>query len=169
MKLSELMSGVTPDPEYEGWVTNDDFVFAIDMDPGASAPTDVDDYGVVQMGIEGLDAQLNPITVDKTYIRAGQSTQRTGTQRSFTVSGDRYIGDAVQDYLFGHKIKYGTGNSVITNYVYFNILNGKGEKGQVSIIINSDGGGNAGESSAIDVEFRKVGATPTEYTYSASV
>ena len=49
MKLSELMSGVTPDPEYEGWVTNDDFVFAIDMDPGASAPTDVDDYGVLKV------------------------------------------------------------------------------------------------------------------------
>ena len=167
MKLSELMTGVTPEAAYEGWVTNDDFVFAIDLDPGASSPTEVSDYGVVQMGIEGLDAQLNPITVDKTYIRAGQSTQRTGNQRSFTVSGDRYIGDEVQDYLFSHKIKYGTGNAVITNYVYFNILNGKGEKGQVSIIINSDGAGNAGESSTIDVEFRKVGSTPEEYTYSA--
>ncbi len=166
MKLSELMQGKTPKPDYEGWVTNDDYVFAIDLEPAAEAATAVKDYGVVQMGIEGLDAQLNPITVDKTYIRAGQSTQRTGTQRAFTVSGDRYIGDEVQDYLFSHGIKYGTGNDVITNYVYFNILNGKGEKGQVSIIINSDGGGNAGESSAIDVEFRKVGSVPAEYTYS---
>lgn len=169
MKLSELMAGVTPDEDFEGWVTNDDFVFAIDLDPSAETTTTEANYGVVQIGIEGLDAQLNPITQDKTYIRAGQSTQRTGTQRSFTVSGDRYIGDDVQDYLFKHAIKYGTGNAVITNYVYFNMLNGKGEKGQVSIIINSDGGGNAGESSAIDVEFRKVGSTPTEYTYSASV
>ena len=120
------------------------------------------------MGIEGLDAQLNPITQDKTYIRAGQSTMRTGTQRSFKVSGDRYIGDEVQDYIFGHGIKYGTGNAVVTDYVYFNILNGKGEKGQVSIIINSDGGGNAGESAAIDVEFKKIGNVPTEYTYSAT-
>lgn len=92
----------------------------------------------MQMGIEGLDAQLNPITQDKTYIRAGQSTMRTGTQRSFKVSGDRYIGDEVQDYIFGHGIKYGTGNAVVTDYVCFNILNGK-VKGQVSIIINSDG------------------------------
>ena len=167
MKLSELMAGVTPEADFEGWVTNDDFVFAIDLDPSAETATTEANYGVVQIGIEGLDAQLNPITQDKTYIRAGQSTQRTGTQRSFTVSGDRYIGDDVQDYLFKHAIKYGTGNAVITNYVYFNMLNGKGEKGQVSIIINSDGGGNAGESSAIDVEFRKVGSTPTEYTYSA--
>lgn len=167
MKLSELMAGFTPDEDFEGWVTNDDWVFAINLTPGTPT-TQVSDYGVVQMGIEGLDAQLNPITSEKTYIRAGQSTQRTGTQRSFAVTGDRYIGDEVQDYIFSHAIKYGTGNAVVTDYVYFNVLNGKGEKGQVSIIINSDGGGNAGESSAIDVEFRKIGSNPTEYTYSAA-
>lgn len=168
MKLSELMQGKTPNPDYEGWVTNDDFVFAINLTPSSTSATAVSDYGVVQMGIEGLDAQMNPITVDKKYIRAGQSTQRTGNQRSFSVTGDRYIGDDVQDYIFSHKIKYGTGNTVITDYVYFNILNGKGEKGKVSIIINSDGGGNAGESAAIDVEFKKVGNQPEEYTYSES-
>lgn len=169
MKLSELMQGKAPNPDYEGWVTNDDYVFAINLTPKAENPTEVANYGVVQMGIEGLDAQLNPITVDKTYIRAGQSTQRTGTQRSFSVSGDRYIGDDVQDYIFSHNIKYGTGNTVITDYVYFNILNGKGEKGQVTIIINSDGGGNAGESSAIDVEFKKVGNVPVEFDYTTEV
>lgn len=167
MKLNELMSGVTPNPSYEGWVTNDDFVFAIDTKPEASQATEVKNYAVVQLGIEGLDAQLNPITVDKTYVRAGKSTQRTGTQRTFKVSGDRYIGDDAQDYIFSHAIKYGTGNAVVTNYVYFNILTGKGEKGQVSIIVNSEGSGNAGESSSIDVEFKKIGSVPSEYTYSA--
>lgn len=166
MTLKELMQDFTPDPSFEGWVTNDDFVLAINLNPGTT--TDVKEFGVAQMGVEGLDAQLNPITVDKTYVRAGQSTQRTGTQRSFKMSGDRYIGDAVQDYLFGHAIKYGTGNSVITDYVYFNVLNGKGEKGKVTIIINSDGSGNAGETSTIDVEFKKVGSTPEEFTYSAN-
>ena len=74
MKLSELMAGVTPEADFEGWVTNDDFVFAIDLDPSAETATTEANYGVVQIGIEGLDAQLNPITQDKTYIRAGQST-----------------------------------------------------------------------------------------------
>ncbi|MEE1448555.1 phage tail tube protein [Faecalitalea cylindroides] len=166
MKLSELMQGYTPSPDFEGWVTNDDFVLAINTTPETNSVKETE-YHVVQLGIEGLDAQMNPITVDKTYIRAGQSTQRTGNQRSFTISGDRYIGDEVQDYIFSHAIKYGTGNKVITDYVYFCLLTGKGEKGKVSIIINSDGGGNAGESAAIDVEFRKVGDNPTEYTYSA--
>ncbi len=168
MKLSELMKGITPKADYEGWVTNDDMVFAIDTTPTAAAATEPGDYAVVQMGIEGLDSQLNPVTQDKQYIRAGQSTMRTGTQRSFAVTGDRYIGDEAQDFILSHKMKYGTGNAVITNYVYFDILTGKGEKGQVSVIVNSDGSGNSGESAAIDIEFKKVGNTPAEYTYTAA-
>ena len=162
MKISELMAGVTPNASYEGWVTADDWVLAIDTNPSASAATDVKDYEVVQMGIEGLDANLNPVTSEKTYIRAGKSTQKTGTARSFAVSGDRYIGDPAQDFM-----KYAKGNAAVTNYVYFCILNGKGEKGQVSVIVNSEGGGNAGESSSIDINLQKIGAEPEEYTYSA--
>ena len=165
MKLSELMAGYTPDPEFTGYATNDDYVLAIDT--GTSQ--DEDDYEVVEMGVAGLDAQMNPITQDKTYIRAGQSTQKTGTQRAFKVTGDRYIGDAAQDFLLSHKMKYGTGNSVIVPYVYFCILTGKGEKGKVSIIVNSDGSGNAGESSSIDIDLRKAGELPEEYTYTASL
>lgn len=164
MKLRELMAGAAPKSDYEGWVTNDDFVLAINLTPGV-ADTKAADYAVVQMGVEGLDAQLNPVTSDKTYIRAGTSTLKTGASRSFKVSGDRYIGDEAQDYIMSHKIKYGTGNAVVTDYVYFDILTGKGEKGQLSIIVNSDGGGNAGESAAIDVEFKKVGKQAVEFEW----
>lgn len=164
MKLSELMAKNTPSASYEGWVTNDDYVLAINTG-GAQNESD---YEVVEMGISGLDSQMNPITVDKTYIRAGQSTMKTGTQRSFSLSGDRYVGDPAQDYMLAHNMKYGTGNNVVTDYVYFCILNGKGEKGKVSVIVNSDGSGNAGESSAVDIELKKSGATPSEYTYSGA-
>ena len=144
-------------------MTNDDYVLAIAVGEAASE----DDYEVVQMGISGLDSQMNPITQDKTYIRAGQSTMKTGTQRSFKLSGDRYVGDPAQDYMLQHGIKYGTGNAVVVPYVYFCILNGKGEKGKATIIVNSDGSGNAGESSALDIELKKSGDVPEEYTYSA--
>ncbi len=166
MKLRELMAGHKPDPDYEGWVTNDDYVLAIDLKPGEKPETDTNEYAVVEIGISGLDSQMNPVTQDKQYIRSGQNTMKTGTQRSFKIGGDRYVGDEAQDYCLSHKMKYGTGNGVVTNYVYFNILNGKGEKGQVSIIVNSDGSGNAGESSAVDIEFKKIGSNPVEYTYS---
>ena len=167
MKVSELMKDRTVNPEYEGWVTNDDYVFAINASPeGASATAD-GDFEVVEMGIAGLDSQMNPVTQDKQYIRSGQNTMKTGTQRSFSVTGDRYVGDEAQDFCLSHKMKYGTGNNVVTDYLYFNILNGKGEKGKVSIIVNSDGSGNAGESSAVDIEFKKIGSNPVEYAYTA--
>ena len=162
MKVKELMQDFQPNADFEGWVTNDDYVLAINT---SKEQCDVGDYDVVQMGVEGLDAQMNPVTTDKQYIRAGQSTQKTGTQRTFTVSGDRYIGDPAQDYMLNHAIKYGTGNSVVVPYVYFNVLNGEGEKGQVSILVNSDGGGNAGESSGIDIELKKIGSLPTAFNY----
>ena len=57
------------------------------------------------------------------------------------------------------------GQKVIVPYVYFSVLTGKGEKGTASIIVNSDGGGNAGENSAISIDLRSVGTKPTEYTY----
>lgn len=166
MTLTELMQGKTPSAAFEGWITNDDWVLAVDITTGD--PTVIGDFIVAQMGVAGLDAQLNPVTQDKQYIRAGNSTIKTGTQRTFKVSGDRYVGDEFQDYCFSHAIKYGTGNAVVVPYVYFNILNGKGEKGEVSIIVNSDGGGNSGESSAVDIELKKSGAVPTEYTYSTT-
>lgn len=167
MKVSELMKDRTVNPDYEGWVTNDDYVFAINASPeGASATAD-GDFEVVEMGIAGLDSQMNPVTQDKQYIRSGQNTMKTGTQRSFSVTGDRYVGDEAQDFCLSHKMKYGTGNNVVTDYLYFNILNGKGEKGKVSIIVNSDGSGNAGESSAVDIEFKKIGSNPVEYAYTA--
>ena len=165
MKLSELMSGVTPDPQFTGFVTNDDYVLAINTGEATAEK----DYEVVEMGVAGLDSQMNPITQDKTYIRAGQSTQTTGTQRAFKITGDRYMGDAAQDFMLAHSMKYGTGNAVVVDYVYFCMLTGKGEKGKASIIVNSDGSGNAGESSSIDIDLKKSGALPTEYTYSASV
>lgn len=167
MKVSELMQDKNLDPDYEGWVTNDDYVFAIDTSGKSSQTTPVGDYAVVEIGIAGLDSQMNPVTQDKQYIRSGQNTMKTGTQRSFSVTGDRYVGDAAQDFCLSHAMKYGTGNNVVVNYVYFNILNGKGERGQASIIVNSDGSGNAGESSAVDIEFKKIGSNPTEYTYGA--
>lgn len=170
MKLSELMSGVTLDANFTGFVTNDDFVLAVDCgETPATDFTSAKDFAVVQMGVAGLDSNLNPITQDKTYIRAGQSTAKTGNQRSFSVTGDRYIGDDFQDFALGHAIKYGTGQTVVRKYVYFNIVTGKGESGDCCIIVNSDGSGEAGNSSEIDIELKKSGAAPSEYTYTPTV
>ena len=169
MKLSELMGKVTVNKQFTGFVTNDDWVLAVDCGETAAADfTDVGNFAVVQMGVAGLDSNLNPITQDKTYIRAGQSTAKTGNQRSFAVTGDRYIGDEFQDFALSHPIKYGTGQTVVRKYVYFNIITGAGEKGDAAIIVNSDGSGEAGNSSEIDIELKKSGAQPEEYNWTAA-
>lgn len=168
MTLTELMTGVSVNPQFTGFVTNDDMVLAVDCGATpADSFEDVGSFAVVQMGVAGLDSNMNPITQDKTYIRAGQSTAKTGNQRSFSVSGDRYVGDAFQDFALSHAIKYGTGQTVIRKYVYFNIITGKGESGEAVIIVNSDGSGEAGNSAEIDIEIKKSGSQPAEYTWSA--
>ena len=123
---------------------------------------------LVRLSRSNFPSRFHLKAQDKQYIRAGQSTTKTGTQRSFAVSGDRYVGDDFQDFALSHAVKYGTGNSVVRDYVYFCLLNGQGEKGKCSIIVNSDGAGDAGESSEIDIELKKSGDAPASYTYSAA-
>lgn len=167
MKVSELMAKYTPNKDFEGFVTNDDFLLAVDVSTTQDAA--IGEYAVVQMGIEGLDSSMNATTMDKQYIRAGQSTTKTGTQRTFTVSGDRYVGDAFQDFALSHEIKYGTGQTVNVKYVYFCLKNGIGEKGTIAIIVNSDAAGNSGDNATISIDLRKSGAMPDKFDYSTEV
>jgi hypothetical protein len=164
MKLSEVMALYpTPDPAFAGIVTNDDNILAIDISAEKNAA--VQDYVVVQSAIEGVDAQLNAATTDKTYIRAGQSSTKTNVQRTFKATGDRYIGDEFQDYAI--DTRYKVGQNAVVPFVWFNKLNGKGEKGLASIIVNSDGSGNAGNTAAIDIDLKKTGDMPLNFDYTA--
>ena len=125
MKLSELMADVTPNPGYAGIANTDDFVLAVDI--AAESTGKKADYVVVQTGITAVDAQLNPETEDKTYLRTGTSTTKTSTQRTFNVTGDRMEGDDFQDFALSHAIKFGKGQAIVKPYVYFSMLTGKGE------------------------------------------
>ena len=164
MKLSELMAGVTPDEEFAGIVTAGDMVLAIDFSGAASSP---DDYIVADEGVTEQSGALEAVTAESTYLRSGTSNTKTGTTRTFTVTGDRFAGDEFQDALLAHKLKFGTGQTVIKPYVYFNMLTGKGEKGSISIAIEDDHSGTAGENAGWSATMTARG-TPTEYTYSAS-
>ncbi len=163
MLLGAFMASIpAPDPEYDGITTTDDYVFAINT---AGIGGDVDTFAVSQTAVEGIDAQMGAAVSDKQYLRAGMSSTKTGTQRTFKVTGDRYIGDDFQDFVFSHDIKYGVGQAVTVEYVWFCLLNGRGEKGKAAIIVNSDGSGTAGNTASIDVDFRKTGEAPEPFTY----
>lgn len=163
MKLSELMSGKTAVANFKGVVTPNDFVLAIDI--SGNPATQVKDYVVLQLGIEGIDAKMESDSTDKQYLRDGKSTTKTGMQRTFSIGGDRYIGDEAQDYIFSLTNMLATGASAVVPYVYFNLKTFTGEKGTLTILVNSDGGGNAEDTAEIDVELKKSGAAPTAFTY----
>lgn len=161
MKLSELMQGRTPNPDFEGFSTADDMVLAIDFSGAAADPGE---YIVAQNGITEQSGRLEARTQDSQYLRTGQVTTKTGTSRSFAVNGDRYNKDEFQDEILSHAIKYGTGQAVVKPYVYFNMLTGKGEKGSLSITVEDDLSGAAGENASFSATLTST-VKPTEYTY----
>lgn len=160
MLLKDLMKDYTPNASYTGEVMADDYALAIKV---SSTSEKVADYAVVQEHTEGVDSSLNSESNDKQYIRAGKSTTKKSTQRTFTITADRYEGDEAQDYM--DSVKYKTGSDVITDYVYFSLKTGKGEKGKISIAVDKDGGGNAGDNAGFSATLSKNGAAPTAYTY----
>lgn len=159
LTVSQLMTGKTPVADYEGITTADDMVLAVSFNNA----TKVDDYIVAQLGIKGVESSLNPETQESQYIRQGKSTVKTGTQRTFTITGDRFLGDDFQDKALATKFE--TGQGVVIDYVWFNILTGKGEKGKASVMVEQDSGGNAGDNANFSISLNSVGEKPTEYTY----
>lgn len=157
------MTGITPNADFTGVELNDDYILAIQTGDAQSA---VGDWIVCADRIKGHSAALNPKTTDTTFLRAGTVTTKTGNQRTFSIEGERVVGDAFQDYCLSHDVKYGTGSDVIVPYVYFSIRTGKGEQGKAAIIVSSDADGNAGESAGVKLELRATGI-PAEYTYTA--
>jgi len=165
MKLSELMSGKTPNPEFEGFSTADDMVLAIDFDAADNTP--IADYIVAQAGITSQAGSLSAQTQTSQYLRTGEVQTKTGTSRAFKVEGDRYNKDPFQDELLAHKLKYGTGQAVIKPYVYFNLLTGKGERGKISIVVEDDLSGGAGDNASFGATLTST-EMPTEYNYVAA-
>lgn len=166
MKLSEVMKKITPSTDYSGEVTGDDFILALDCtDSGNAASPDV--YDVATVHVSNYGAELSPETDSSQFYYEGYTAMKKSTSRKFKPVGKRLMGDAFQDFVCSHAIKFGKGNKVLRDYVYFCALTGKGEKGKVLILVNNDGAAESGAVGDIDIELQVVGV-PEEYTYTAS-
>lgn len=167
MTVKEVLTkkGITPDPEYTGVEMADDFVLAIQTE---ASQADVNDWIVCQDFVRSHTGTINAQTEDATYIRTGTSTLKASAQRTINIQGDRFPGDPFQDFVLSHKIKYGTGQDCIVEYVYFSLRTGKGEKGQASLVVTADAEGDAGKKATFTVSMPAV-STPDEYTYTAPV
>ena len=168
MTVSETLAalktkkGIVPSADYTGTEKADDFIFAIQTD--AATQTKESDWVVFAERVKEHSGALNASTEDAAYIRAGTVTEKGETQRTFSLNGNRCVGDAAQDFLLSHKVKFGSGQSVIFPYVYFSVKTGKGEKGQASFIVTSDTSGAAGAAAGFACDVKGVGV-PAEFNY----
>ena len=168
MTVSETLAklktdkGIEPSATYKGIERADDFIFAIQTDTSKQAK--VGDWIVCAERVKEHSGALNASTSDEQYIRTGTVTEKGETQRTFALNGNRCVGDAAQDFLLRHKIKFGSGQGVVYPYVYFSVKTGKGEKGTAAFIVTSDSSGSAGGAAGFACDVKGIG-TPAEFDY----
>ena len=168
MTVSEVLAklktdkGIEPSADYTGTERANDFIFAIQTN--ASEQTKFKDWIVCQERVKEHSGALNASTEDVEYIRTGTVTEKGDVQRTFTLNGNRCIGDPAQDFLLSHKIKFGSGSSIIFPYIYFSVRTGKGEKGEAAFIVTSDASGAAGAAAGFACDVKGIG-TPAEFDY----
>ena len=99
MTVSEAItkSGITPSASYTGIETANDFVLAFQIE---STQTKESQWIVCADHVKEHSGSLNATTEDAQYIRTGNVTEKTGTQRTLTVNGDRCVGDHRAVHLF---------------------------------------------------------------------
>ena len=159
-------SGITPSAEYKGIENTDDFVLAICTEDGKK--DSVKDWTVCADHVREHSGALNASTSDNTYIRTGPVTTKGSVQRTLAINGDRCKGDAFQDFILGHEMTYGSGQSVILPYIYFSLRTGEGEKGEAAFIVTSDASGSASNSAGFACDVKGVGV-PEEFDYLTAV
>ena len=158
------LSGLTPSADYTGVETTDDFLLAVQTE---ASQTDVKNWVVCADHVREHSGALNASTTDNTYIRTGPVTTKGSVQRTLAINGDRCKGDAFQDFILGHEMIYGFGQSVILPYIYFSLRTGKGEKGEAAFIVTSDVGGSAGAIATFACDVKGIG-TPAKFDYSTA-
>lgn len=165
VKEALTAAGITPDEDYTGVETTDNFILGIQTEASGQETPDL--YTVVQEHITEHSAAINNSSTDTAYIRTGTVTTKTGAQRQFTINGERFAGDPFQDFALSNKMLFATGQDAVVKYVWFSLRTGKGEQGQAVLIVSNDASNAANNPAGFSCQLNAVGK-PKEYTYSAS-
>ena len=165
VKEALTAAGITPDEEYTGVETTDNFILGIQTEATGQETPDL--YTVVQEHITEHSAAINNSSTDTAYIRTGTVTTKTGAQRQITINGERFAGDPFQDFALSNKMLFATGKDAEVKYVWFSLRTGKGEQGQAVLIVSNDASNAANNPAGFSCQLNAVGK-PKEYTYSAS-
>ena len=162
MTIADYMAKVT-EAAATGEYVGRDVVLGLDCSEDGTAASP-DEYAFVGVHVEDVGASLDAKSEDKSYIYEGDSTVKTSTQRTFQITGQRYISDEFQDFISSFAVKFGKGSAVQRKYVYFHNGTKEGEQGTMTILVNNDGNGAASSTADIDVQLKSSGPV-TEYTY----
>ena len=162
VKEALTAAGITPEEEYTGVETTDNFILGIQTEATGQETPDL--YTVVQEHITEHSAAINNSSTDTAYIRTGTVTTKTGAQRQFTINGERFAGDDFQDFALSNKMLFATGQHAVVKYVYFSLRTGKGEQGEAVLIVNNDVSNAANNPAGFSAQLNAIGK-PAEYTY----
>ena len=166
VKEALAAAGITPSEGYTGVETTDNFILGVQTEATGQETPDL--YTVVQEHVTEHSAAINASTTDTAYIRTGTVTTKTGAQRQFTINGERFMGDAFQDFALSNKMLFATGQDAVVKYVWFSLRTGKGETGEAVLIVSSDASNAANNPAGFSCNLNAVGK-PAEYTYADSL
>ena len=165
VKEALTAASITPDEEYTGVETTDNFILGVQT--AATGQETPDLYTVVQEHVTEHSAAINASTTDTAYIRTGTVTTKTGAQRQFTVNGERFAGDPFQDFALSNKMLFATGQDAVVKYVWFSLRTGKGETGEAVLVVNNDASNAANNPAGFSCQLNAVGK-PADYEYTDS-
>ena len=163
MKLSQLMKGITPNPDYIGVDIADNTVVAIN--PSKQGVSTFDEFIVFRQAVTEISPTFESQTTETTYYGTGTNVTKTGTNFSISVTGDRYMGDEAQDLIFDLDNIQAIGADAIYELVCFNINTGKGYAGTFTAAQEQNSGGSAGENAPATVTFNKIAMNPVKFDY----
>lgn len=163
MKVKELFANVATDPSFKGFITTDQMAMAIDTSDSQDA--DIDDFDVAYMGFTDKSSSLNPKEKTSSYYYHGESSIKTGNQRTVEFKAERYKGDPFQDFVTRFDMKYAKGQKSIVRYALINMLTGEGEIGKGTLILSDDGSGAPEENLSIGGSIKKSGEDPEKLNY----
>ena len=139
--------------------TNYNATLEIDINPSGSS-----NFQVMNKGWANLSKTLNEVLQEFFYLGDGGfgNTEVTGMHVKVTVTGKRYYGDLVQDYIFSSAVQYGLLDARKTN---FRLTTADGVvSGEVTLANIQDLGGDAQNGSDVSVEIHFNGQPSTTAT-----
>lgn len=129
----------------------------IDTTPSADNPT----WARVGAGFKNVASSINEVLYQASYLsdEGYGSSEVTGGQLTFSLTGDRDTTDAAQNYIFSSAVRYNFGNARKTR---FRITHAGGEvlTGNCTIAKADETGGDANQPAAIAVDIH-INGKPT--------